>query len=322
MRLGVNPKMATVREILAQDKLHLLMAPSGLADRLYILGGFLALCSFLKKEPQIYWPVNEYCNGKLSDLYDLDFACTEFNISGLKSDVELRNIAQGKCVIGKDLIFFQFRGGMDMVIIYKMIIGIILPKHISIENFEETAIQHLKKLRLKPNIKQSLDAFVEKHFVPNIPIGIHIRRTDMVHDDIGMPKKYCIAEWQLPNIDKLAFSLIEKHAIRGTHFFLACDNAQYQKKIRQFLLEHECTVATYVNTFTSKIRQTSLENAVCDMYLLSHCKKILRCGPSGFSLLAARLGSIPTESVQALPSWYCHFFDRWIKLGLMENFGG
>lgn len=178
------------------------------------------------------------------------------------------------------------------------------------------ARKHLKALRLKENLRSKIDGFRCAKFQPH-QIGIHMRRTDMVCSGWAkIPKYHLITNAQVGKIDALAMRLLEEHATPGTCFFLACDDLLYQEKIRKMLEESHCTVAIYGKKDPKGLRQTSLQDAICDLYLLAHCEKILRCGPSGFSRLASQIGDTPMISVKTRPEWYARIQ---IRYGLLRN---
>ncbi len=298
IRLGTSPIITPVREVLAGEFLFLVTPVTGLADRMFALSGFLALCEVLEKKPFVLWPINEQCNGKLSDVFALDFECEEFDAPGLYPR-GVRKMPHMKKNANK---VFEFDAGMGAAAIYQLLKGKLIPANMTCATFQKIAAEKMQFFRLKQDIQKTVDEFKLKNFQLCQPIGIHMRRTDKIKKWklIGRPQNIS-AGW-LKRIDRESFVLIKKHTMFDKHFFLACDSAEYAEMVSRFLLEHDCVPMIYPKKILrSSLRQTSLEDAVRDMYLLSKCKKIICCGPSGFPVIASQLGNVPIVSVRVAP---------------------
>ena len=170
LRLGTGSQVATVSQILAQDTLTILPPRSGLADRLYVLSGFMALCDLHNKNIRIYWPINDECNGKLSDIFDLDFECIEFDEI---SENEIKSIQD------KHNFVFTFGGGIRPDTMYDLFHGIIIPKGVSKKCFIAMARDRILALSLREVLRKRIKEFTQTKF-GSAPVGIHLRRTDMV----------------------------------------------------------------------------------------------------------------------------------------------
>nr|MDD5469908.1 hypothetical protein [Candidatus Peribacteraceae bacterium] len=306
MRLGTSRTVATVQDILSQETLAFLAPISGFADRMFALGGFMALCDVLQKKMRMYWITNIYCNGKLTDNFDLNFECLEFEGKGFPDEEAIQEVLSQE-----PSTLFQFKPGWGAREIYRLFIGILIPEQISEEEFEIKAQRHLKALSLKKKLWNKIDEFRHVKLRPH-PIGIHLRRTDMVRNTI-LPKYYLITKEQVHKLDALTWKLLKENAVPGTGFFLACDDLFYQEKVRKMLEEARCTVTVYATKDPKNLRQTSLQDAICDLYLLAHCDRILQCGPSGFSRLASQIGGTPVISVKTAPEW-CAKIQHWCGL--------
>ncbi|EGJ31344.1 hypothetical protein LYNGBM3L_40940 [Moorena producens 3L] len=153
------------------------------------------------------------------------------------------------------------------------------------ETFRKHYLKFVRQMKLKDNLLQEIEKFVEKYW-QNDMIGIHIRRTDL-----WKHLKSRGLESHFSSDDKF-IRAIEKEIANGcSNFFLATDNEGTKTLISEQFPDQ---IISYCQTFDdSQKRQTSVENSLIDLYLLSKCQKILGSYYSSFSEYAAALGNIP-----------------------------
>lgn len=135
--------------------------------------------------------------------------------------------------------------------------------------------------KLQKKIEQISNGFRESM------VGVHIRRTDHVP-----AVNYSKTENFITRMDEL----VDEN--RDTGFYVSTDDIKTESKIR--------------NRFGSRIHSMSdknlerntkegIEDAVVDMYCLSHTKMILGSYSSSFSAVASAIGKIPLEIIALNP---------------------
>jgi hypothetical protein len=110
---------------------------------------------------------------------------------------------------------------------------------------------------------------------------LHIRRTDHHHSR------------HISNDDRF-FQTIERQFNQGVEkFFLATDNGNTQAKFKQRF--GDCILTYSQEFYPNQKRQTSMQTAAVDLYLLANTQRIIGSYDSSFSEYAAALGNIPLD---------------------------
>jgi hypothetical protein len=127
-------------------------------------------------------------------------------------------------------------------------------------------------IQLIPRIENEINMFVKEHNI-KYTIGIHVRRTDLT----GTYTARCLNGGT--SSDSQFYKFIKLNS-KNKPFFIATDNKKtqdnYSKKYKKVLFY------SYVKE-SNNLRQTTLEAAIIDIYILSYCKKIKGTVNSSFS---------------------------------------
>lgn len=128
-------------------------------------------------------------------------------------------------------------------------------------------------LKLRSALQQQVEAFVAKHNKFSDVVGLHVRRTDHTNVAKRGAGRY--------TTDKDFDALIDGES-QTTRFFLATDNAATQQRFakkyknRVFWLRN-------IQPRRRQLRQTSLHDAVLDLFLLARCQRVHGSVWSSFS---------------------------------------
>lgn len=145
---------------------------------------------------------------------------------------------------------------------------------------QDAILDLYQELRPVKKLRSQINVYVKRGALANC-IGLHIRRTDHVAVTIKATGKYSTDEY---------FHKIIQEALAedpNQKFFLATDN---QKTQLAFHRSYPKNIIFYGKIRARReFRQTTLERAVIDAYVLSHCKKVYGSHNSSFSQFADRL---------------------------------
>lgn len=150
--------------------------------------------------------------------------------------------------------------------------------------YYQSYLSNLRKLKPISNIHKKILNFATENNI-NERIGLHIRKTD---NGVGNKnKRYRTNEnWYFNMID----SEIDQN--NKSKFFLATDNAESRLKIMERYGDRVISYTTHGDFNKQKLRQTTIENSVIDLYCLSMCKRLYGENGSSFSDVASELGNI------------------------------
>ncbi|NET44484.1 hypothetical protein [Okeania sp. SIO2B3] len=240
----------------------------GLCNRLRALCAYLCLSYFWDIPLLMCWHPEEACNCYFEDLYET--VCE---------------------TISPQSVLQLFRNEDSCNILYvtehkwPSIHQRYLEGNIDNETYRKHYLKFVRQMKLKNHLLQEIEKFVEKYWHNDI-VGIHIRRTDLWKHlkSRGLESKF--------SSDDKFIKAIKKEISNGySRFFLATDNAATKSLISKQFPEQ---IISYCQTFDdSQKRQTSTENSLIDLYLLSKSQKIIGSYHSSFSEYAAALGNIP-----------------------------
>lgn len=129
------------------------------------------------------------------------------------------------------------------------------------------------KLKLRPEIQAKIDKFVHDNRISD-GIAVHVRRTDFLTDSNRKSEVKPNETW---------FDFIDKSIVKmgkDTPVYLATDNEITQ---REFVTKYPNIIMWKTIGKTKKLRKTSLEDAVIDVYIARHAKVFLGTQNSSYS---------------------------------------
>lgn len=226
---------------------------SGLSNRIRTVLGFYYICKKQNKHLTVLWPTDEVCNGYFLDYYK--------PIPGITFKNEYQH--------SEDIYFT----GQDTI-------PSILNKH-NFKHQKSISYYLYSILKVRDKIWEKIKSFVKTNDIKN-SIGLHVRRTDFTGNFLNN----CING---ANLDQDFFSYVNNHKGKYSNIYLACDNYKTQK-IFKIKYKDNLKFFKHIN-YNTNLRQTSLVDAIIDMYILSFCKYIKGTNNSSFSKTAKTLKS-------------------------------
>ena len=154
----------------------------------------------------------------------------------------------------------------------------------TIENICKYYKVKFNKKKLYSNIKlvdileKKLQQYIFKNDISN-SIGLHIRRTDYTGNIIGK-----IINGS--NCDEEFFEYIQRYS-KNKNFFIATDNKETQDIYRTKYKKQALFYSKIKKN--NNLRQTTLENAIMDIFVLSYCKRIKGTSNSSFTEFSINL---------------------------------
>jgi hypothetical protein len=163
-----------------------------------------------------------------------------------------------------------------------------LQEYMSYETFWQHFLCFTRRLKIKADLQEIIDEFVSQYWQPGI-VGLHLRRTDHIK---MFSKRTSVAPYLSTN--EKFFQAIDREITQGTgNFFLATDDWETRKIFESRFVGK--TIAYNGQFDTSVFRQTSVQDALIDLYLLSKTRKIVGSYYSSFSEFASYVGNIPLQ---------------------------
>jgi hypothetical protein len=141
-------------------------------------------------------------------------------------------------------------------------------------------------IKLIDRLDKKLQVYILKNNIPNI-IGLHIRRTDYTGNIIGKIINGT-------NSDDDFFEYIDRYS-KNKNFFIATDNKETQDIYRSKYKKQTLFYSKIKKT--DNLRQTSLENAIMDIFILSYCKRIKGTNNSSFTEFSINLKKLRSFSI-------------------------
>jgi hypothetical protein len=223
----------------------------GLANRLRTIIGYL-YAGIQKKETYIFhWTINDdACNGKFSDIF-LPLNLPEYGKVEIVECDEQKNIR------------YHFRGQDTIIEIIKRE----LPEEINKHNISILETKLYCHYIPKQHIMYKIFKVLEHQ---NSFVAMHIRRTD--HIELAKRNNRFTGDMEFD------FFVMEN---KNDRIFLTTDNKEIQDK---YLKYNNIFVYKRI-TPNNNLRQTSLEDAVIDIFIASKSKKFKGSGWSSFSHL-------------------------------------
>jgi hypothetical protein len=252
---------------------------SGMGDRMRSLAGMMAVAQAKGQTLRVLWESHPACPAKHDAVLEPNGYVVVDNLR------EWERLTQGQpceTQIGQSLtmgqIFSHLTSGG----------GTIAPGETA-ETMEARWCRMVRKFRIKREILLCADEIQHGWGIGRL-LGIHVRRTDILKD----PRKG-INVANEEGYDAALFRLAEEYCDGGQveGFFLATDNptsaAQWRQKLRAL---DRPVFETAKRWNVHQMRQSSLEDAMLDLNLLSRCDFIIGSTYSSFAVLAAEMGGI------------------------------
>ncbi len=256
---------------------------SGLGDRMRSLAGMLAVAAVRGQTLRVLWEPQSACPGKHDDVLEANGYVVVDN------DGDWDRLTRGQdCEAGIQQyhtmghIWEQLTaGGGDTA-------------GETAETVEERWRRMVRRFRVRTDILRRADDLQHGWPVRRL-LGVHVRRTDVLKD----PQKGITATNQELYDDALLAKASEMAAGgRIDGLFLACDNPASAREWHEKLSGLNLPVCENVKTWNpGAMRQSTLEDAMLDLCLLSRCDAVIGSVYSSFAVIAAEMGSVGYEIV-------------------------
>lgn len=188
----------------------------GLGNRLGALTGGLVTAELLDCEPVISWPQNNWCGCKFSDLFVPDICNNTDNIFQIV-EKNMQNIFILHENQTNMILQHQFEHSLANIDLVKTLEQDIVYYHNKIAPFltREQVVHRMEKLKIKKNIYDKVNVFVQANNIDDSVTGLHLRKTDM----IGL------------NEEKFYKTVLANPQQR---YFVCSDDFETEKKFAQF----------------------------------------------------------------------------------------
>lgn len=158
----------------------------------------------------------------------------------------------------------------------------------SLEQFANSWRDQVERLRPAPAIRKAV-ARVRKAAGDRPLVGVHLRRTDVLACDSKL-------EINAGNVDAHDRQLLAQlRQILGERrdvcFFLASDSHDYFARWAAILKDEGMPFVVHEKGWSADFRQTSIADAVVDLWVLGGCSLVLGTVKSGFLVIAKALGA-------------------------------
>jgi hypothetical protein len=253
----------------------------GISNKIRTLLGYLYISEKLNLKLYVNWYVDDSCENSFQEFFML------INDVIMINNSEYNSLKNGAAI--------HFDGEWFIINIMKKV-----TPNITREEAENELVRLYKKIVLKNNINDEIQELVKNHNIQNC-IGIHIRRTDhsiLWTHPIFKNKRI---RGQTSNEEFFTFINSELLINPDIKIYMATDDYETQNI---FLNKYKNNIIIYNKLSNNNdFRKTSIYGAIVDVYLLSHCNKIMGSYLSSFSVLAQRLKKIKTndQSINMFP---------------------
>lgn len=246
----------------------------GLCNRLMSLWSTLALGSYFGIPVYLRWEPAPACPCNLSDLFELRM----LEESSQAKILEILNTYPTQT-------FYLANMGRGLERIYN---DLDLERWMTYEFFQNIYLQMARSFQIEHDLTYKIDQFISNHWEPGI-IGVHMRGTDRI--TLELKKRGNLNDL---SSDHDFINSINNAIKSGTSkFFLATDSNKTQSEFTQLFPGR---FVFYCQSFNSNLlRETSIQDAMIDLYLLSKTTRIIGSKKSSFNFNAALLGGIPLE---------------------------
>jgi hypothetical protein len=247
----------------------------GLCDRLRGLACGLALARARKLRLCFWWPANQPCPAEFGELFDQPaFACVTNTVREPSDDAAVlqlpANIVPEVFCKRLEESGFGSRPFSDDAM------------------FQQAWRQEVCALRPVDDVMAAVSACFRACGSHPL-IGIHLRRSDVVNARV----KPEITSSNLSNHDRVMWD--EVQLLAGQHpsacFFLAADEHAAFTHWAARLQKAGIPFIHHPKPWTNRFRQTSMHDALVDLWMLGRCQQILGTVRSGFLRIASALGA-------------------------------
>ncbi len=256
---------------------------SGLGDRLRSIAAMMAVAELEGKMLRVLWLPDNYCPGEVTNV--LQAGAVEI----VDDEREWLRLTMAERVVN-DLAFYHT---MDEVWErWKANFDSTYPENSN--TLRNRWGRMLRRLRVNASIVQRVDEQL-RTWRPGRLMGVHIRRTDVMQDPAKRINAENVAQYDAALLQRARETAQQKTA---DAFFIACDNPDSAAHWREQLEPLGLPVFHHWKSWQpDALRQSSLEDAMTDMFLLSRCDRIIGSVYSSFAVVAAEMGSIEYEIV-------------------------
>lgn len=247
----------------------------GLGDRIRGVASGLAVASELGCRLLVKWTPDGACNARFEDLFD----CPE--VSSFTRDLSVRDVER----LSPRIAMTQRQNMMPSQAFELFSANPRTDVFGSRERFLGIWAEQLRRLRPVGSIREAIRDFVSTQFRERMT-AIHLRRTDVLTDG----SKGIRSENKSDFDDRMLAEIVaihEQDADAG--FLLASDDAEYFRTWEEKLRGMGVHVVVYKKEWGSSFRQTSVRDALIDLYLIGHCRLILGSVWSSFLFVAQHI---------------------------------
>ncbi len=158
----------------------------------------------------------------------------------------------------------------------------------SLDQFRAAWKQELRSLRPATQIRKAMKQCMRAANGRSL-VGIHLRRTDVVHED-------CKPEINAENIHLHNSGILAQiRSLASTNrdicFYLASDSHDHFRQMEAQLSSECIPFIHHEKEWTSNFRQTQVADAVVDLWMLGSCTRVIGTVDSGFLLISSALGA-------------------------------
>ena len=214
------------------------------------------------------WHPESTCNCNFQDIFQVP---TEFNHLDSLNDVEDRKLKLYRYFETPDKFYYS-----DVADKYD----------ISLNEFLALYKNNLKLLKPTKDIMNKISKYAEKYEIKN-KVGVHIRKTDHAKSRGGrefVHRTLNSHDW----FERKISEELQKNP--NSSFFLATDNKESQEHLKKVFGERIVSFTSKTSFDNNQRRHTDMSDAVCDLWLLSMCRKILGSCWSSYNEFASDYG--------------------------------
>ena len=249
---------------------------SGLGDRLRSIASMMVVAELQGKLLRMFWLPNQYCPGNVMEVLE----SAELEIIADQEEWDRLTTGQEKET------GFMLHHTMDNV--WEAQGGNLQARGETSHSMNGRWQRMIRRIRINQQLVRKVDG-LRRAWGQGRILGVHIRRTDVLQD-AGKPINAA-------NAAAYDAALLEKARERAASglidgFFLACDNAISAAAWKELLEPLGLPVFHHQKTWRpDHLRQTSLEDTVVDLCLLSRCDGIIGSVYSSFAWWRRRWGA-------------------------------
>jgi hypothetical protein len=254
----------------------------GLGDRIRGIASGMALVEKLNAALLVRWARNEHSGERLEELLDIEGVFGFSDSDEIPPNLDIcRRLDCDLSIMPHD--FYPYLREIQLADLFN-----------GYEDFFESWVLCLKRIAPVPETAAKIDAFADEYFTPDT-VGIHLRRTDVLFDDLKP-----IGHDNISSHDLAVLS--EVYAINaqnpGTRFFLATDSGSYFQAWIHMLKQAGIEIFGYEKEWKQEFRQTRSEDALIDLFLLCRCSRVVASLPSSFLLIVKAVTGVQPNIVK------------------------